>query len=81
VLTPFDAATRAAARLSRDLKRWNLIVSAFIAFIAVLLGLKIWAADPTWGEVDDFLAAVLWGLGLHQFTFDGISGLAAKVMK
>ena len=50
--------------------------------IALVLGLKaVWADNPVWGGFDDWLIALLWGLGLHQGAsgvFEGIAGLKRK---
>ncbi len=59
---------------------WDTGVTAVIALLAVMIGLKmLWATDLTWGGIDDSLAAVLWGLGLHQVSFEGIDSLAQRL--
>jgi hypothetical protein len=53
-----------------------LMATLLIAILAVILGVKIlWSDDWTWGGAQAYLIAFLWGAGLHQFTFGGISGL------
>jgi hypothetical protein len=57
----------------RDVLEGVLAVATMV--IAVLLGLKLlWAGDATWGSCDDWLTAVLWGLGLHQVSGAAIGG-------
>ena len=38
----------------------------------------LWFGNRTWGGPQDYVIAVLWGIGLHGFSFDGVSGLAQK---
>jgi hypothetical protein len=41
-------------------------VSGLVAVAAALLGVSLlWVGNPTWGSVGDWLAAILWGLGLQ----------------
>jgi hypothetical protein len=53
-----------------------------ILVIAVLFGLQLlWSSKATWGGMDDYLIAVLWGLGLHTVSgsaFEGITALANR---
>ena len=83
-LTPFDAVpaastlARAGAVSSTRRKQLavSLIATLLIAIVAVILGVKVlWSDDWTWGGAQAYLIAFLWGAGLHQFTFGGISGL------
>ena len=83
-LTPFDAvppaSTLARAGAVASTRRKQLVVSfvatLLIAIVAVILGVKVlWSDDWTWGGAQAYLIAFLWGAGLHQFTFGGISGL------
>jgi hypothetical protein len=83
-LTPFDAvpaaSTLARAGAVSSTRRKQLAVSVIatllIAIVAVILGVKVlWSDDWTWGGAQAYLIAFLWGAGLHQFTFGGISGL------
>jgi methylmalonyl-CoA mutase cobalamin-binding subunit len=71
--------------LTNKMERRDLIFTAVILLISVLLGLKLlWADDPTWGGWNAYLTAVLWGLGLHQVSgtaFEGAAGLVEKWSK
>lgn len=74
-VTPRDM----AAAIKRKLQTSDWIATAIVVLIAVGLGLKVlWAPDPAWGGWGDRMVGVLWGLSLHQFTFDGIKGLLAR---
>jgi hypothetical protein len=47
---------------------WNeLLLVCISGIVAVLLGLKLlWVDNLVWGGANDYLVALLWGLGLHQ---------------
>jgi hypothetical protein len=53
-----------------------------ILLVAVGLGLYLlFVPDAAWGGVEDWLTAILWGLGLHQIgdsAFSGFSGLRGQ---
>lgn len=70
------------ATVTRYLLTIDVLVALAALAIAVLLGLTLlWAPDVDWGSPQDYIVAVLWGLGLHQIgnsTFSGISGLVEK---
>jgi len=69
-------------QLQRSFQVWELLVSLIIAGIAVLVGMKaLWFGSNTWGGYADWTTAVLWGLGLHQFSFDSVNNLAQKFSK
>ncbi|MEO7272901.1 MAG: hypothetical protein ABI211_12955, partial [Vicinamibacterales bacterium] len=58
----------------------DLGIAAVAVLIAGVLGLRaLWLPNLTWGGWDDYVIAALWGLGLHQFTFAGISGLTDRL--
>lgn len=62
--------------IDKRIRNNDLIVSAIIAVVALLGGLKLlWAEDLTWGSPTDYLTALLWGLGLHQAGTAGAGGL------
>ena len=66
----------------QSLRLWDFGVTVIIAVIAVLLGMKtLWFGSYTWGGPADMATAVLWGLGLHQVSFDGVNNLAQKFSK
>jgi hypothetical protein len=72
----------ALADLRRTLQFWDILVSAVIAAIAVFLGMKtLLFGSLTWGGWADWATAFLWGLGMHQFSFDGVNTLAQKFSK
>ena len=61
--------------------RLDFLVAAIAIVIAGLLGVRaLWLPNLTWGGWDDHVIAVLWGLGLHQFTFAGIIGLTDRLV-
>jgi hypothetical protein len=70
--------------LTSRLVRYDLLVTFFILIAAVFFGLKLlWAGVATWGGWNDYLTAILWGLGLHQVSnvaFQGISDVATRLM-
>jgi hypothetical protein len=74
-----------AAKLELRLAWYDVIVTLFVLFAAVFLGLKLlWADNATWGGLNDFLTAILWGLGLHQISgsaSEGVAGWVAKIAK
>ncbi len=64
--------------------RWrDYLFDLAVLVIAVLLGLKLlWADNATWGGFSDCLVAVLWGLGLHQFSaYTGVESLSTQLTK
>ena len=60
----------------------DLIVLVFALVASVALGLKLlWVDNATWGTVNDYVVALLWGLGLHQISnaaFEGLGGVVDK---
>ncbi len=73
-----------AATLGRPARGWVLeaAVNAAILVIAILLGMKaLYVDDLAWGGIGAFATAFLWGLGLHQFTYNGIGSVADKIAK
>ena len=61
--------------------RIDLLVAAIAIVVAGLLGVRaLWLPNLTWGGWDDHVIALLWGLGLHQFTFAGITGLTDRLV-
>jgi hypothetical protein len=58
----------------------DLFSTAIAIIVASVLGITtIWANDPTWGGGQDYLVSLLWGLGLHQFTFAGVNNLRDRI--
>jgi len=55
------------AELDEKLARYDKFLNWCVSAIAVLFGVQVlWVANPTWGGVESYLAALGWGLGLHQ---------------
>ena len=53
--------------------------SVAILIIATILGVKVlWSPDLDWGSWTDLAVGFVWGLGLHSFSYDGVSGLITK---
>ena len=72
-----EAGVRATARIIGWI---DLLVAVVAVLIATALGLAaLWTPDPTWGGWEDRIVAMLWGLGLHQFTFAGVEGLTERL--
>ncbi|MCB0620861.1 MAG: hypothetical protein KDC41_19610, partial [Saprospiraceae bacterium] len=62
--------------LSGKLFWYDFAFTAVVALIAVLLGLNLlWVGDTTWGDAQDVLTAVLWGLGLHTVGNQAFQGV------
>lgn len=83
LLPAFSAHRRpSAGEISRRLFWSDFWFTAAILLIAVFLGLKLlWMDDLTWGDPNDSLVAVLWGLGMHQVSgaaFEGVNTLADR---
>ena len=58
-----------------DVMSWVVAI-----LVATLLGIvALWSPKATWGGWEDHIVALLWGLGLHQFTFAGVSALSDKL--
>jgi len=70
---------RPLQRIQEVLDRYDSLADAALGAVAVLIGLQIlWVPNLAWGGVNDYIIAVLWGLGLHQVgstSFSGIAGL------
>jgi len=67
---------RRIAAITRAVRGIDWLSLVIAALVATLLGIKtLWSPNPAWGGWEDWLVAVLWGLGLHQFTFAGVSAL------
>lgn len=74
------ASDRALGAASRAIDRVDLFMFAIAASVATILGVTVlWTPNPSWGGWDDRIVAILWGLGVHQFTFAGLPGLADRL--
>ena len=62
-----DQGRRQIAAIERRLGRDRWLRRIVVVGIAVATGLQLlWIENQTWGGVESYLAALLWGLGLHQ---------------
>jgi hypothetical protein len=81
-LAPFGFFPKTLAGTNWALWLGDASVALVVLGIAVLLGLQLlWVPKLTWGGADDYLLAVLWGLGLHQVSgaaFEGTGGLVNR---
>ena len=61
------------------------VVTFVLGVVAVAAGLNVlWVPNETWGGLDAYLVAFLWGFGLHQLgnaPFEGLLGLREKLSK
>lgn len=68
------------ASIQGQLTLGDWLATLAILVIATILGVKVlWSGELVWGTWTDRVVAFLWGLGLHQFSFDGIAGLTNKL--
>lgn len=75
---PFEI--RRLQTVTRDLLFGDLLVNVLILLIASLLGLSaLWSPSLAWGGWADQLTAFVWGLGLHQVAYSGMTDLVAKI--
>ncbi|MGA3016008.1 MAG: hypothetical protein ABSF62_02735 [Bryobacteraceae bacterium] len=53
--------------IEKEIARRDRWVASAVGIAAVILGVfLLWVDNLTWGTAKDMIAAVLWGLGLHQ---------------
>jgi hypothetical protein len=65
---------------ARRLTRIDLFTTLVAVIVASLLGMKtLWSSNAIWGGWEDRIVALLWGLGLQQFTFAGVSALRERL--
>jgi hypothetical protein len=70
------------SKLTRWLSIFDLMVTLVVLLVAVFFGLKLlWSDAATWGGWNDYLTAILWGLGLHQVSGVATQGAADIVAK
>ncbi|WP_146174120.1 hypothetical protein [Saccharothrix carnea] len=69
--------------LGTESRRADLVVTALVAVVAVLLGLQLLYVNYlAWGSSLDKITAFLWGLGLHPVggvVFSGLDGLRERI--
>ena len=71
-----------SSSLTKAINRLDLLVLGLGLLISILLGLKLlWVDNATWGSANDYLIAILWGLGLHQVSNAAFEGAAATVAR
>ena len=65
--TPFKR--RSVAWFQALLNRGDFYFALGIGVVAVLSGIMLlWLDNATWGSINDYIIALLWGLGLHQIS-------------
>src|SRR5207247_4225663 len=70
----------AAATMAQRLRTIDTAVSVAALVIAGVLGVSLlWVPNNTWGLPADWIAAMLWGLGLHQVAGAAFEGATAMV--
>jgi hypothetical protein len=73
---------KAAAWLRLRTRFFDVITLLASTAIALLLGFKIlYYGDLTWGGWPSYLAAFLWGFGMHTFTSGGVSAIWSEIRK
>jgi hypothetical protein len=80
VQPPRGKARRRTVQSSEAVRRerqWKEAVVFVLGIgIALVAGTQaLWLDNPTWGGPSSWIAAILWGLGLHQLTGLGLDGL------
>jgi len=68
--------------LTAFIGKLDVIVLLLALVVSILLGLKLlWVDNATWGSANDYMVALLWGLGLHQIanaSYEGLGGIVQK---
>jgi hypothetical protein len=80
---PIAAGSTPVTVRERDIRMTSSVISGIdwlsllvAIVVATLLGITtLWTPKATWGGWEDHIVSLLWGLGLHQFTFAGLSAL------
>ena len=66
------------AELATQTKRIDRTIMAFTMVATGLLGVELlWVPEEAWGQLNDGLKALLWGLGLGQITLSAFQGVAS----
>lgn len=76
--TPLDALGKlpTLAALTRQVRLVDAGLFIFTLVVAVVFGMQtLWLGALTWGGWNDYLIAVLWGLGLHKVAGEAFDGL------
>jgi hypothetical protein len=72
------------SEIVRKLQVSDWIFDFVVLLIASVLGISLlWLTDATWGGVEDYIPAFLWGLGLHVVSgslFQGLPGLRQRLV-
>lgn len=71
-------ATAAAIDVKVRVLDWVAAILA-VALTFLIAYQALWAADLTWGGPLAYVAAVLWGAGIHQLAWTGLSGLVTAL--
>jgi hypothetical protein len=73
---------RPFAKLVRAIRRGDRLADIAAVVIAAAVGVGVlWNASLSWGGPGDQLAAILWGLGVHQLSYNGLSSIFEKFTK
>ena len=68
--------------IANRITRHDILAFVVGLLIAFALGWKVlYQPDLTWGGWADYIPALLWGFGMHQFTSGGISTIWAEIRK
>lgn len=56
-----------STELKQRLSRGDWVVAGVISVLSGLVGVQLlWVTNATFGELNDYIAALLWGFGLHE---------------
>lgn len=70
---------RTFADTTRALSAGDWLANVLALLIATAVGLSVlWNPSLSWGGTGDHLTALLWGLGVHQLSFTGLSSVIDK---
>lgn len=71
---------QSAQAIRRRIRIADWMMNAVIFAAAAVMGLTaLYENDPTWGGWGSYAVALLWGLGLHQVSFDGLTSLTTRL--
>lgn len=66
-------------KVKHELTLGDVVADLAAILIATAIGVgAVWNNSPTWGGFDKELEAVLWGLGVHQISYNGLSSIFEK---
>jgi hypothetical protein len=80
--TPALREHRAFTEVESELHWGDRVAAIAAVLIATAVGIGVlWNSSLTWGGPGDQLAAVLWGLGVHQLSYNGLASVIEKFAK